>query len=328
MKFRPSLLKNQPIELPNNEDNVIGIYSLKNHHSSEESNIFGETSYCKQSPLRLPSDSMELNSQDINKCTSPSKDSDDDQTLSRRDRRKKRRDGNRRVEGPLSKRLKFIKSQLSGDWVRLRSGSYSFGSKDINDPRNRANMFIDVTVLSDCKKVIHANDMMKNIGNNVLLLGYIHKETKRNNFRVLHNDKNKKDILHQLHLTQTLDTCPTPSNSTHVNPRNHSEQPSIRHSSNMDNDQYSSCFAWFYFNKNTLQEQKINAGAKLRLYNCIIMPSKKKKKSNVNVQEKLIVESSSLPIVVCTTLCEPYPATLPPLSKIPLFQIANKNFCI
>lgn len=52
--------------------------------------------------------------------------------------------------GPLFKRLKLIRDAVKGDTIRFQSGQYPFTkttSFDMNDPRNRATSYMDVTVV-------------------------------------------------------------------------------------------------------------------------------------------------------------------------------------
>jgi hypothetical protein len=54
--------------------------------------------------------------------------------------------------GPLCKRLKVLRDAVKGDSVRFQSGQYRFSVKstfDLNDPRNRAKSYMDVTVLGE-----------------------------------------------------------------------------------------------------------------------------------------------------------------------------------
>lgn len=70
--------------------------------------------------------------------------------------------------GPLSKRLNAIRDGVRGDTVRFQSGQYPFSvsSLDMNDPRNRAKTFMDVTILGNS---------MEHQLQRVTLLGVVHK---------------------------------------------------------------------------------------------------------------------------------------------------------
>jgi len=53
--------------------------------------------------------------------------------------------------GPLTKRLKQIRDGIKGDTIRFQSGQYPFRatSFDMNDPRNHATSYMDVTILGE-----------------------------------------------------------------------------------------------------------------------------------------------------------------------------------
>lgn len=54
--------------------------------------------------------------------------------------------------GPLSKRLKTLRDATKGDSVRFQCGQYPFSKTaafDMNDPRNRAKSYMDVTILGE-----------------------------------------------------------------------------------------------------------------------------------------------------------------------------------
>jgi hypothetical protein len=59
--------------------------------------------------------------------------------------------------GPFSQRLKYLRDSMKGNLIRFQSGQYPFqscpgrmySSKDANDPRTRASIFVDVTIHSE-----------------------------------------------------------------------------------------------------------------------------------------------------------------------------------
>jgi hypothetical protein len=63
----------------------------------------------------------------------------------------KRSRGTSSEPGPLLKRLQAIRQSVQGDMVRLSSGQYPFSLRqlDRNDPRNRANTVMDLTILGN-----------------------------------------------------------------------------------------------------------------------------------------------------------------------------------
>jgi hypothetical protein len=66
------------------------------------------------------------------------------------------------------------------------------------------------------------------------------------------------------------------------------------------------CMAWFCFSFETAREQNLRIGSELRIYNAVAIPvaSKSDAKDPVDF------------IVLCTQLCEPYPAVLPKLPEV------------
>jgi hypothetical protein len=63
----------------------------------------------------------------------------------------KRSKGTSTEPGPLLKRMQSIRQSIQGDVVRLSSGQYPFSLRQVdrNDPRNRANTIMDVTILAN-----------------------------------------------------------------------------------------------------------------------------------------------------------------------------------
>jgi hypothetical protein len=73
--------------------------------------------------------------------------------------------------GALSKRLKMIRDGVKGDSVRFQCGQYPFSAKaafDMNDPRNRAKSYMDVTIIGD------SCPWAKDSSQRLTVLAYIH----------------------------------------------------------------------------------------------------------------------------------------------------------
>ena len=84
-------------------------------------------------------------------------------------RRSRSSRSSRSKDGPWSKRLRGIRDSVKGDAVRFQSGQYPFSasSVDMNDPRNRAMSYLDVTILG-------SPAARQNYSQLVTLLGYVH----------------------------------------------------------------------------------------------------------------------------------------------------------
>lgn len=282
INFRPSILNEMltsPSQLPevNDDDN---------------DNTIGSQNYNATQGITNNSGTKSYNNHDLQ---------------SQEKRKKQKRE---KSMGLLIKQLRAIRSQDSGNWVRLRSGNYLFGSKDINDPRNRADIFIDVSILNDVPENVKVTtaSLGTNDGCILFLLAYVHNKVHKVNEKHQYDFsgrrmKRKYDRVNQ---------SPRRTSSKESAPLNQSIDVA-----SYEGGKFTPYFAQICFNLNTLREQNICKGTKLRIYDCITIPSFRDPDSTQDEHDRSISFSSRMPTVVCTKLCEPYPDFLPPLSEVP-----------
>lgn len=164
--------------------------------------------------------------------------------------------------GPLSKRLKVLRDAVKGDSVRFQCGQYPFSAKvafDMNDPRNRAKSYMDVTVMAD------SCPWAKDSSQRLTVLAYIH----------THEPTTTTTQTQQAAAVDAAFDC-------------------------------KKCMAWLCFSFETAREQNLRIGSELRIYNAVVIPVASKIDATYHVDF----------IVLCTQLCEPYPALLPKLPEV------------
>jgi hypothetical protein len=165
--------------------------------------------------------------------------------------------------GALSRRLKVIRDAVKGDSVRFQCGQYPFSAKaafDMNDPRNRAKSYMDVTVMKD------SCPWAKDSSQRLTVLAFVH--------------------THELTTTTTTQAQQVAAVDAAFDPKN--------------------CLAWLCFSFETAREQNLSLGSELRIYNAVAIPVANKSDAKDPVDF----------IVLCTQLCEPYPAVLPKLPEV------------
>jgi hypothetical protein len=168
---------------------------------------------------------------------------------------------NSKQAGPLARRLKVIRDAVKGDSVRFQCGQYPFSAKaafDMNDPRNRAKSYMDVTIMGD------SCPWAKDSSQRLTVLAFIH---------------------------------------THEPTTTTQAQPAAAVDAALD---CKKCMAWLCFSFETAREQNLRIGSELRIYNAVAIP----------VANKSDVKDPVDFIVLCTQLCEPYPAVLPKLPEV------------
>ena len=150
----------------------------------------------------------------------------------------------RKAVGPLVKQLISIRGSIGGDYLRLNS-SFQGSSKhrmDVSDPRNRAETFMDVTIMN----LPHPwmNDKL------VTVLGYVHTFVRHNSGKALH-----LNFGHSLESNSDTQFLPT-------------------HTLREENeDEKEPHFSWICFTCNTHQEHTILPKTQLRIYNPVIVPN-------------------------------------------------------
>jgi len=199
----------------------------------------------------------------------------------------------RKKVGPLMAELRSLRGSIEGDWVRFQSGTYPYRDPskrrlDVNDPRNRAEYYVDVTILSEPRS-------WSREGKKIVFLGYIH-----NKVRI----KKRNEIVAHSSCSQSMRFRMPSQSIAAINTG--TAQATSRTSETNDNGAYQHdppYHAWICFMRDTVREQRITQKTQLRIYNAVIV-------------SKDCFLSSSFPTVLCTQLCEPYPSTLPPLPEV------------
>eukprot|EP00557_Chaetoceros_sp_GSL56_P003224 CAMPEP_0176498110 /NCGR_PEP_ID=MMETSP0200_2-20121128/12124_1 /TAXON_ID=947934 /ORGANISM="Chaetoceros sp., Strain GSL56" /LENGTH=581 /DNA_ID=CAMNT_0017896251 /DNA_START=47 /DNA_END=1792 /DNA_ORIENTATION=- len=194
----------------------------------------------------------------------------------------------RRTKGPLTKLLNMTRVSLEADCARLRSGSYPYRpfemrKHDANDPRNRADTIMDVTIIGHPSPFTSLDYAM------VVVLGLVH-EYKENTLKIrtIRTPGRSRRICHssspKVGVIEEGDSMDVPRNFEN-NLTNDKESLSQTPSN-----------AWLCFRCDTCADLGIAKGTQLRMYN----------PQFISLQE-------SFSVVVCTRLCEIYPSDLPPL---------------
>jgi hypothetical protein len=193
----------------------------------------------------------------------------------------------KRSQGPLSRLLNSMRRSIDADSARLQSGLFAYHPEDnkrfdVNNPRNRAETIMDVTVVGDHPKPF-VNDEAK-----VVVLGYVH------NFL-----KNKRMIqtLQMPSRVGKIRNIAAPHTNTTI--CNDCEEDSVH--GNMDLFNHPT-FMWICLTRENYFELSVGDGKQLRLYNPIVLQS---------------FGSTRFSIVVGTRLCEVRPMELPHLPKVP-----------
>ena len=183
-----------------------------------------------------------------------------------------------KLNGSLMKLLSHARRNTEADWVRFQSGSFPFREEtkrqiDINDPRNRADSFMDITI-------IRVGTHVPTRPNQIMVYGFVHCWLKNDKYiqrrAIIASRKGQsrgpESIGAISHMSKTM-----MMQQVFDKPKN----------------------AWFSFNQETIRENGIRQGAQIRLYNAIAL--------------QMPTIGDGLPLVLCTRLCEPYSQELPPL---------------
>lgn len=225
------------------------------------------------------------------------------------------RKGRGSKEGSLMKQLRSMRNKDSANCVRLRSGSYSFGSNDLNDPRNRAEISIDVSILSGgSTSVSYVPDFIKS-DNGVfsIFLGYVHnlyQRSQKNHLKNLPVERTTKDSLHQTgNLVQDL--------NTHTLKKDTQSEPGQLFPGARGEKDFHPHFAWICFSSSTVSEQNIKKNSPLRLYDCVFVQAFHSRETIPDGLQEKNLKLKKLPTIICTRLCEEYHVSLPPLQMIP-----------
>jgi len=221
-------------------------------------------------------------------------------------------------KGPLMKRLKSIRTAIEGDAIRLKSGQYPFSvrSVDRNDPRNRADTVCDVTVLGN--PTVWGGDA----ASDKLMAGgrsgssNHHHHSKQQQHRLL-------TALSYVHSWTSLsnNSVPTPVNESADGNINSPQPPAAAAVHGL---------VWAVFTHDTARDQSLGPGTELRIYNAVRAPfglppttkscttsPQPSSSRNVDAITAATATADVQHLILCTNLCEPYPASvLPPLPNV------------
>lgn len=192
----------------------------------------------------------------------------------------------KKSQGPLSRLLNSMRRSIDADSARLQSGMFAYHPEDdkridVNNPRNRAETIMDITIVGDNPKPF-VNDETK-----IVVLGYVHdffKNKKMIRTVQMPSRRGKIRNIAAPHTTTICDDFEEEGVIDNVVSFHHPE------------------FAWICFTRENYFELSVSDGKQLRLYNPIVLES---------------FGSTRLSIVVGTKLCEARPMGLPQLSKVP-----------
>lgn len=192
----------------------------------------------------------------------------------------------KKSQGPLLRLLHSIRRSIDADSARLQSGMFPYHSGDdtridVNDPRNRAETIMDLTIVGDNPKPF-INDESK-----VVVLGYVH-EYFRNKGMI-------RTVQMPIRWGKIRNIAAPNNTAIHDDCESKDDKEDL----GLFNDP---AFVWICFTRENYHELSIGSGKQLRLYNPIVLES---------------FGSNSFSIVVGTRLCEARPMGLPQLPKVP-----------
>lgn len=188
----------------------------------------------------------------------------------------------RKVKGTFSKYLHSTRVSIEADCARLRSGSYPYRPlemrrHDVNDPRNRADTIMDVTIVGHPVPSESEVEM-------AVVMGFIHQFMENEHkLKTIRMPGRSRRVCHET--SHELSVESTTNTATAI-----VEKPLLLPLPT---------YAWLCFRRDTYADLGIVQGTQLRIYN----------------PQRIPMGESSFSIVVCTRLCEIYPSCgLPPLA--------------
>jgi len=195
-------------------------------------------------------------------------------------------------KGPFSRMLHSTRTSIEADHARFHSGNYPYRHPDkrrhdVNDPRNRAETIMDVTVTSHPAPI--------GSGESASIVGYVHQHVKNDakiqTMRMPGRSRRFRHVASELRSDDAdadagIDTNDDNDDSSHI----------------MESEGY----ALVCFTRDLFVDLGIEVGSQIRIYNAQII--------NREVIASGSEEIRGRPVVVCTNLCEVYPSELPPLS--------------
>lgn len=339
--FRPSHLNKNLAEvlsfnpLLSEENNKEGSHKILRQNNSVDLNIIATEVSLNKSTLGKESASIisplisKKNGSINNDYTN-----DNNSLKYRRQKQHVIRKGKGSKEGTLMKQFRSIRNHISANCIRLRSGSYSFGNSDINDPRNRAKLYIDISIINiESTPVPFTHGFMEsNNGVFSMFLAYVHnlnqRDDKKKNWsnmavssklkggEVKRRTNPLSKSVEPLHNQQNLE-----SRALHLD---HGYGRSTTNVYSSGKKKFNPHFAWICFSASTLHEQKIKKNSRLRIYDCVIINNTSLRHIPYDEKEAQVLHPDLLPTIVCTKLCEAYPSSLPPLKQVPPLSLSHK----
>lgn len=220
--------------------------------------------------------------------------------------------------GPLSRMLQSIRGSIEADWVRF--GTYPYRpqaerKRDVNDPRNRAESFMDVTILGQpverrpgnstsatgtaLNSSSNANYMYTYTPDKVVIKGLIHSfvrnESRMKSGRVPRRAKRFRFIASPDLAASAGEVNPTDDSDTN--------QKDLVSPDTLQVLETTPSYAWLCFTRETFAELGIDDGFQLRVYNA----------RTIDISSFSASKEKTYPFVACTRLCEVYPKDLPTL---------------
>lgn len=207
--------------------------------------------------------------------------------------------GSRKIKsGPIAGQLRSVRGFIDANCARLQSGSYTFSlkQKDVNDPRNRADLAVNVSIIESLTRT----------GSHFKALGYVH--------GIEYNDKLNRRGMSSLN-----------SGSPLVYPRDgptgDHQTENIEESFRMSQCALCPCFALIAFNSETIGLNRIEQGSQLRIYDAVLVPTIPSECSLNHTCFGSVLVAVNL---ICTQICEIYPASLPSLACPPIYEFKGK----
>ena len=199
----------------------------------------------------------------------------------------------KKSKGPFSRMLHSIRASSEADRARFHSGNYPYRHPDkrrhdVNDPRNRAETIMDVTVMSHPAPI--------GSGESASIVAYVHQhvknDTKIQTMRMPGRSRRFRHVASELRSDDDADA------DAGIDTNDDDDDSSRL----METEGY----ALVCFTRDLFVDLGIEVGSKIRIYNAQII--------NREVVSSGSGEIQGRPVVVCTNLCEVYPSELPPLS--------------
>jgi hypothetical protein len=189
----------------------------------------------------------------------------------------------RKIPGKLTRLLHSVRNSVESDWVRFQSGSYPYRDAserrlDVNDPRNRADTTMDITVLSPPVPFIAGADK-------VAILVYV------NLFELNDSTIKTKNICLPKRMGGFRNVVSTITKEAQLEQSASSSEKKHRHRSFLFPSN-----AWLCFANETVKEHEIVVGSELRIYNAVVLNG--------------LASFWKVPVILCTRLCEPSPRRL------------------